>query len=285
MAMAANGGIIAFSKGGKPEGYDERRKKLELQQDEFLKAMQDDSAFAKTNAAQAKYDTDIASAESMLPYRAMAAAGFAGARGDADPARRNFLSGLGTMGEAGLGEYSKGLGEIARDKKTSLQQGVEAEKTKYARNAQLYSALTGTIGQMDTKELTAESNRLKAEGNLLAKNKDERDKAQNRYNTLFGSIQRELNKAARTPTDPRYKKYKADPDLIDQDAEKMSIEKLSPEARELLGKSADNVKPVVKPAANTENKGPFVVTVPGKGRYTFPTQEAADEFKKRANLS
>jgi hypothetical protein len=27
------------------------------------------------------------------------------------------------------------------------------------------------------------------------------------------------------------------------------------------------------------------VTVPGKGRYTFPTQEAADEFKKRANLS
>ena len=138
---------------------------------------------------------------------------------------------------------------------------------------------------MDTKELTAESNRLKGEGNLLAKNREERDKAQNRYNTLFGSIQRELNKAARTPTDPRYKKYKADPDLIDQDAETMAITKLSPEARELLGKSADNVKPVVKPTANTENKGPFVVTVPGKGRYTFPTQEAADEFKKRANLS
>jgi hypothetical protein len=248
--MAAEGGIIAFSNGGNPKGYDERRKKLELQQDEFLKALQDDSAFAKTNAAQARYDKDIASAESVLPYRALAAAGFAGAKVNPDPAARgNSLGNLGTMGEAGLGEYSRGLGEIARDKKLSLQQGVEAEKAKFARNAQLYSALTGTIGQMDTKELQAQANKLKGQGNDLLKSREARDKAQSQYNTLFGSIQRELNKAARTPTDPRYKKYKANPDLIDQEADALATAKLSSEARESLGKSVDTAKPVAPPAA------------------------------------
>jgi hypothetical protein len=169
MTMAANGGIIAFSKGGKPEGYDERRKKLELQQAEFLKAMQDDSAWAKTNAAQSKYDTDIASAESVLPYRALTSAGLAMMKGSSDPSRRgNFLSSLGEAGEAGLGEYGRGLGEIARDKKLSLQQGVEAEKAKFARNAQLYSSLTGTIGQMDTKELNQVLQRILRNNDLDA---------------------------------------------------------------------------------------------------------------------
>jgi hypothetical protein len=191
MTMAANGGIIAFSKGGKPEGYDERRKKLELQQDEFLKALQDDSAFAKTSAAQAKYDTDIASAESMLPWRAVTAAGLAGLRGNPEASQRgNFLSNLGYMGEAGMGEYSKGLGEISRDKKTALQQGVEAEKAKFARNAQLYSSLTSTIGQMDTKEIGLQNARNTA--GILAADKDKTLRTQVER-TYLDAINKEKN--------------------------------------------------------------------------------------------
>jgi hypothetical protein len=287
MTMAANGGIIAFAGGGKPEGYDERRKKLEEQQAEFLKAMQDDTAWAKTNAAQSKYDTDIASAESVLPYRALTSAGLAMMKGSSDPSRRgNFLSSLGEAGEAGLGEYGRGLGEISRDKKTALQQGVEAEKAKFARNAQLYGSLTGTIGQMDTKELTAEANRLKGEGNLIAKNREGREKAQGQYNTLFNSAYGKLSNLAKTPGTPQNKAVKANPNYLDQEAKRIAIDQMNPEAREILG-IKDAVIPgdsAPKPAAKTENKGPVVVTVPGKGRYTFPTQEAADEFKKRANL-
>jgi hypothetical protein len=191
MTMAANGGIIAFSKGGKPEGYDERRKKLELQQDEFLKAMQDDSAWAKTNAAQSKYDTDIASAESVLPYRALTSAGLAMMKGSSDPNMRgNFLSNLGAAGEAGLGEYGRGLGEISRDKKTALQQGVEAEKAKFARNAQLYSSLTGTIGQMDTKEIGMQNARNTA--GILAADKDKTLRTQVER-TYLDAINKEKN--------------------------------------------------------------------------------------------
>ena len=227
MTMAANGGIIAFSKGGKPEGYDERRKKLEDQREQFLKAMQDESAWAKTNAAQARYDKDIASAESVLPYRALTSAGLAMMKGNPDPALRgNFLSNLGYAGEAGLGEYGRGLGEIARDKKLSLQQGVEAEKAKFARNAQLYGALTGTIGQMDTKEIGLQNARNTA--GILAADKDKALRTQVERSYLE-AINKEKNVLKVT------QKWAELPDETLEEMAKKNVEKrLTPNQRQII---------------------------------------------------
>jgi hypothetical protein len=227
MTMAANGGIIAFSKGGKPEGYDERRKKLEDQREEFLKAMQDESAWSKTNAAQARYDKDIAAAESVLPYRALTSAGLAMMKGSSDPSRRgNFLSSLGEAGEAGLGEYGRGLGEIARDKKLSLQQGVEAEKAKFARNAQLYGSLTGTIGQMDTKEIGLQNARNTA--GILAADKDKALRTQVERSYLE-AINKEKNVLKVT------QKWAELPDETLEEMAKKNVEKrLTPNQRQII---------------------------------------------------
>jgi len=273
MTMAANGGIIAFSKGGKPEGYDERRKKLEEQRDEFLRAMQDESAWEKTNAAQAKYDKDIAAAESVLPYRALTSAGLAMMKGSSDPTRRsNFLSSLGEAGDAGLGEYGRGLGEISRDKKTALQQGVEAEKAKFARNAQLYGSLTGTIGQMDTRELSA--NQVAATRELASTTKGNSDliKAQNTWNDALKDAKKDLrdrNKFSST--------YRKNPEQFDIDAEAAAKRNVSPDVLKILG---------LKPAAAEAPAAPVApgAAKPGKALDSsklpkITTQEAYDKLK------
>jgi hypothetical protein len=275
MAMAANGGIIAFAGGGfkKPEGYDERRKKLEEQRDEFLKAMQDESAWEKTNAAQAKYDKDIAASESVLPYRALTSAGLAMMKGNPDPSMRgNFLSNLGVAGEAGLGEYGRGLAEISRDKKTALQQGVEAEKAKFARNAQLYGSLTGTIGQMDTRELSA--NQVAATRELAATTKGNSDliKAQNTWNDALKDAKRDLrdrNKFSST--------YRKNPEQFDIDAEAAAKRNVSPDVLKILG---------LKPAAAEAPAAPAgpAAAKPGKSVDSsklpkITTQEAYDKLK------
>jgi hypothetical protein len=275
MTMAANGGIIAFAGGGfkKPEGYDERRKKLEEQQAEFLKAMQDEKAWEKTNAAQARYDKDIASAESSLPWRAVTAAGLAGLRGNPEASQRgNFLSNLGYMGEAGMGEYSKGLGEIARDKKLSLQQGVEAEKAKFARNAQLYSALTGTIGQMDTRELTANQVAATREATAVKKSGDDLIKAQNTWNDALKDAKKDLRDRNKFSS-----VYRKNPEQFDIDAEAAAKRNVSPDVLKILG---------LKPATA---EAPAATATPGAAKPAkaldssklpkITTQDAYDKLK------
>jgi hypothetical protein len=148
-------------------------------------------------------------------------------KGNPDPALRgNFLSNLGYAGEAGLGEYGRGLGEIARDKKLSLQQGVEAEKAKFARNAQLYGALTGTIGQMDTKEIGLQNARNTA--GILAADKDKALRTQVERSYLE-AINKEKNVLKVT------QKWAELPDETLEEMAKKNVEKrLTPNQRQII---------------------------------------------------
>jgi hypothetical protein len=104
-------------------------------------------------------------------------------------------------------------------------------------------------------------------------------RAQNTWNDALKDSKVDLRARDKTGS-----KYRKNPEQFLIDAENEAKKNVSPEILKTLGLNPLKAETVVKPSAKTENKGPFVVAVPGKGKYTFPTQEAADEFKKQANL-
>jgi hypothetical protein len=175
MTMAANGGIIAFS--GKdssavklPEDYEARRKRLSEREEELLSKI-DKYDFSKSEAAQKQTESDISEGRYQLPYRALTAAGFAGMRGSPDASQRgNLLSNIGYMGESGLGEYGRGLGQIAADKKQLLQQATELDKTRYGKDIQRLGGIQSAINQLDTKQIGLMNARNSA--GILAADKD-----------------------------------------------------------------------------------------------------------------
>jgi hypothetical protein len=149
--MAAEGGIIAFSTGNqvkKPEGMTDYRDLIKRR----LEALESGpDPFAKSTALQQEYAKGIEDRRAMSPYQALAEAGFATAAGTSP----NFLANLGAGGREGLKAYGKTAADEAADRKLMLQQQVEAEKSKYARDMGNLSALISAQGQMDTKEIAA----------------------------------------------------------------------------------------------------------------------------------
>jgi hypothetical protein len=295
--MAKEGGIMSFSTGGvkKPEGYDERRAKLVQQQEDVYAALKDPKAWEKTTAAEEKLNKSIAEGEESLPYRVLTALGIDTAVAGSEPGGQNrgFLGNLALGGKGALGEYGRGLAQIGADRKLALQQGIEAEKAKYGRDVALHNALMGSISQLDTKEL----------GFLNAKNAGAAAQAQ-KDSLLFQKATSAFTTAVTKEKEAlmRDKKntfdYTKNPAKLEADAQANVIDrmkKFDPEALKILRLNPDVIgsntpapvtpPPAPKASAGNPRKNGFIVTVPGKGDYTFPTQEAADQFKKRAGLS
>jgi hypothetical protein len=89
------------------------------------------------------------------------------------------------------------------------------------------------------------------------------------YNSALGKISR----LAEKPTSPMYKKYKANPELIEQDARRLAIEQMNPEDRELLSLKEATVKEDSSPPA----------PAPGKS-FPKPSTAAISALKSRKDL-
>ena len=265
--MAKEGGIMSFATGGvkKPEGYDERRERLSKASEELLTKIQSPETFAKSDAAQAELAKDIAEGKEQLPWRTLTALGIGQMEAASEPGaqRRGFLGDLGVAGKAALGEYGRGLAQIAADKKLQLQQGVEAEAKKYARDVQLHNALMSNISQMDAKELGLMN--AKNQQALLAADKEKLlfQKATQAFTTAVTKEKETLIKDKKNTFD-----YTRNPGKLEADAQANVIErmkKFDPEALKAL-----RLNPEILGAAPAATK-----------TYTAPSSAAISALKSR----
>jgi hypothetical protein len=242
----ANGGIIAFAEGGKSDYRELIKKRLE-----GLDSGTSDP-FAKSTALQEEYAKGIDARRQMAPWMAVTQAGLGMLSGTSPHA----LTNIGQGAQKGLESYSRSGVEEAADRKIMLQQQVEAEKSKYARDTTNLNALIAAQGQLDAKEIAA-LNRASTDKNtattkeaMIAERADKnfRD-AVTKFKTLL--IQDEVKKFD----------YERDPYKLQRDAYKNAYESTSPTTRKLLElKDPDELYPEVKksdnkPSAATKSGG------------------------------
>jgi hypothetical protein len=150
--MAA-GGIIAFSNGGSSKQKREDYKQfLEDQIKESLLAQKENKSFEKTDAQIAEMTKGLQSRRDVAPWMAVTQAGLGMMSGTSPHA----LANIGTGGQRGLESYSKSLSDIESDRKGMLQQQVEAEKAKLARQTGLTGQMQTSLGQIYGREVSAE---------------------------------------------------------------------------------------------------------------------------------
>jgi hypothetical protein len=279
--FAAEGGIIAFSTGGSSkEKRADYMNWLEGQIKSDIEAQKSQNPFAESDAERLTFGQDIKARREMAPYMALTNAGFATARGQSPYA----LSNLGLGGEKGLETYAKSMSDEAADKRALMQQGVEASKSKLARQTGLTGQMQTSLGQLYGREAALEGAAASRDATAQYKKGQDYLRAQSIYKDLFNNAYDELGKTAK-PGGVNYKKYKENPEQQKIDARKIARGELSQDLTDLLGfKDVNVTPPSPPPAPGGAKKGPVTVAVPGGKSYTFPTQEAADEFKRQANL-
>lgn len=246
MTMAANGGIIAFANGNevkKPEGYADYREIIKKR----LEALDSGTdPFAKSSALQEEYAKGIEDRRAIAPWQAVTQAGLAMMAGTSP----NALTNIGAGGAEGFKSYARSSAEEAADRKLMLQQQVEAEKSKYARDMGNLSTLITAQGQLDAKEIAA-LNRKSTDANTAAvkeaaiaerADKNFRDAVTKFQNLL---IQDEVKKFD----------YERNPYKLQKDAYKNAYKSTSPATRKLLElKDPDELYPEQNSGDNKGSK-------------------------------
>jgi hypothetical protein len=143
----AGGGIVAFSKGGLKRPEDEMDYRDMIRQ--RLAAQETADPFAKSQEEVQAIRKEMTERKERAPYEALAMAGLGMMSGTSQYGLTN--AGLG--GLEGLKSYGRSMAQDTADKKLLLQQQVEAEKSKYARDTGNLNALIQAQGQKDTKEI------------------------------------------------------------------------------------------------------------------------------------
>jgi hypothetical protein len=230
----AGGGIVAFAQGGlkRPENefdYNDMIRKR-------LAAMDTGNPFAKSEAETENIRKSMAERKEKSPYEALAMAGL-GTMAGTSP---NALSNLGLGGIEGLKTYGKSQAENASDQKLILQQQVEAEKGKYARDTGNLNALIAAQGHKDTKALGLLNAKNTAGANAIAKQTAALIQAQNSYNQALDNAKDTLLKQTKFSA-----LYRNDPAAFNREAKKEAINSMSPQVLDLLGMKpiADSTPP------------------------------------------
>jgi hypothetical protein len=235
----ATGGIIAFAEGGKSDYRELIKKRLEAM---------DSGAdpFSKSSALQEEYAKGIEDRRSMAPWQAVTQAGLAMMSGTSPHA----LTNIGAGGAEGFKSYARSSAEEAADRKLMLQQQVEAEKSKYARDTANLNTLIAAQGQIDAKEIAA-LNRKSTDANTAATkeaaiaeraDKNFRDAVTKFQNLL---IQDEVKKFD----------YERNPYKLQKDSYKNAYDSTSPATRKLLElKHPDELYPDQKSGDNKPSK-------------------------------
>jgi hypothetical protein len=236
--MAA-GGIIAFAEGGKSDYRELIKKRLE--------AMDSGTdPFSKSTALQEEYAKGIEDRRAMAPWQAVTQAGLAMMSGTSPHA----LTNIGAGGAEGFKSYARSSAEEAADRKLMLQQQVEAEKSKYARDTANLNTLIAAQGQIDAKEIAAlqrksvDANTAATKEAAIAERADKnfRDAVTKFQNLL---IQDEVKKFD----------YERNPYKLQKDSYKNAYDSTSPATRKLLElKHPDELYPDQKSGDNKPSK-------------------------------
>lgn len=286
MEQMAGGGIVAFAAGSKdpiqedPVSNKEYREFLRSQVMSRLKNLEGGpDPFAESKRMEAETRAQMAKRRETAPYEALAMAGLGTLAGTS----QYGLSNLGLGALEGMKTYGRSKAEEGQLEKTLMQQGIEREKAKYGRDIQNLNALQTSLGQMDAREI-ATMNARRSDAAM----------AENRRTQQQINAQRTYDAAVKAEKDNLFKQNKAkfnmdytDPELEAQATANVN-KRLSPAFKSLLfpeGMPTLEAAPAAPaPAAPAAGKKTFNVVIEGK-TYTFPTQEAADTFKKRAQAA
>jgi len=173
----------------------------------------------------------------MAPYAALTMAGLRTMQGTSqDP-----LSNFGAGGEEGFKSYARSKAEEKDLGKLLLQQGGEREKSKFARETGLLGAQQTALGQLYGKEAALEQAKATAGATAINRATLDLSRAQTTYNTLLGNARAQITAGANKVGTALHKKYKNNPDQIEIDAQKIALENLSPDLRDLLKLKTINI--------------------------------------------
>lgn len=159
----AGGGIVAFAPGGGVDAIKDAsqarqsyREQLEREVLDSMKRLKTEDPFKESRAQDETIRKQIAESKANSPYEALTMAGLRMMSGTSPYA----LANIGAGGEEGLKTYGRSKQGEASLQKQLLEQGVEREKSQFARQSQLLGAQQTSLGQLYGKE--AEIERAKA---------------------------------------------------------------------------------------------------------------------------
>ena len=282
MFEAAGGGIVAFSTGG---GSKLKRPEDEISYTDLIRQrlanMDTGNPFEKSEEQTRQIQQGMEERKRMAPWEALTMAGLGAISGTSQYPGVNF--GLG--GIEAMKNYARSAAENAADQKLMLQQQVEAEKNKYARDTGNLNALIAAQSAKDVKEIGLLNARNTGAAAAAAREQTEYNRAENNYRT---AVQRRIDSLIRD--DKNKAIYEQNPKAIEREAEKFVQRNTSAKTLKTLGIDPIVDEPVTpapgaKPAVATPTPvpaptaGTFTVTAPNGKVYTFPTKEAADKFK------
>jgi hypothetical protein len=258
MEQMAGGGIVAFAGKGPslvedtdPVSNKQYREFLRSQVMSRLKGIDQGDPFAESKKQEEGIRAALAESKSRSPYEALTMAGLGTLAGTS----QYGLTNLGLGGIEGMKTMARAKKEEDVMQKALLQQGVEREKSKYARDVGNLNALQTSLGQMDAREI-ANQNARTAQAGL----------SESRKLSAQINAQRAFDAAVKAEKDNLFKQNKAkfnmdytDPEL---DAQAMANvnKRMSPAMKSLLfpdGMPAVEAPVVVPVAAPTGDKKTF----------------------------
>jgi len=208
----AGGGIVAFAKGGEPTGIDAIKKasqgrdsyleQLERESLDYMNRMKSEDPFKESRGQEESIRAQIAERKQMSPYEALTMAGLRTMAGTS----RYPLVNLGLGGEEGIKTLSRTKRDESDLQKQLLQQSVEREKSKFARETQLQSARETAIGQIYNRKAAEDA----AKAARAAAGAGKEDRATQRAAALVGSdpviksLQKQLETSGYQPGTPEY---------------------------------------------------------------------------------
>lgn len=255
----AGGGIVAFAQGGsnlkRPEGEMDYSELIK----ERLAAMDTGNPFAKSEEQTQAIRQSMEERKARSPYEALAMAGLGTMAGTS----QYGLTNLGLGGIEGLKSYSKSAAENAADQKLLLQQQVEAEKGKYARDTGNLNALIQAQSAKDTKALGLLNAKNTAAATSASRDYNNWLKANTIYSNAITAEKRNLYKANKD-------RFNFDFENSELDAEaRANVAKTMPQIVKALELQPEApVSPVdkgaIKPGSKTAADAPTYMPLPDK---------------------
>jgi hypothetical protein len=211
----AGGGIVAFAEGGEPRGVDaikkasegrqSYREQLERESMDYMNRLKAEDPFKESRGQEESIRAQIAESKRMSPYEALTMAGLRTMAGTS----QYPLVNVGLGGEEGVKTLSRSKRGESDLQKQLLQQSVEREKSKFARESQLQSARQTAIGQIYNKEIAEDAARAARAAAGAGKEDRNIQRAAALINSdpVIKSLNKQLENSGYQPGSPEYEYF------------------------------------------------------------------------------
>jgi hypothetical protein len=232
MFRAAGGGIVAFAEGNVVKTNSSNPNKIRPQIKDYQSLLEeqireslektDANAYARSQAMQDEYAKAIKERQAARPYETLLNFGLGALSGESPYAMTN----LGKAGTYALQQQQKGVSDDATERKSMLQQQVEAEKSADARQTARQNAMQTSLGQMYTREIGLKNAGASAASAAASKANTEYNKNWNNFQLRVGAEKNNLMNQKSKTFD-----YEQNPNKLDVDAYKNIYYKTPPDVR------------------------------------------------------